>query len=312
MAIVGVSELHFGVTDMETCVRFWRDFGLTELKSTASHSELETREGAKIVLRMSGDAVLPPAPVDDPTARLIVWGATSPSDLDEFAARLDAAAHPFTRTTEEIAGVDPGGYAFSLRLWQRREVEKTATRFNAPGVPNRVDDPAPAYKRAHPPHLAHVVVLCPDLAPMIDFYRRVFGFKLSDSYPGFSCFLRCPGAGDHHNLYLLRRGDANGFHHVAFDVNDIHELFGGGLSMQAKGWKTHLGPGRHPTSSAYFWYFVNPCGGTAEYDFDADVLTDAWVPREMVPSPELFAEWALHDGINTYKGQQKTHPHGRS
>jgi hypothetical protein len=87
----------------------------------------------------------------------------------------------------------------------------------------------------------------------------------------------------------------------------VHELFGGGLFMQGQGWKTHLGPGRHPTSSAYFWYFVNPCGGAAEYDFDADVITDDWQPREMVPSPQLFAEWALHDGIFRYSGEQKTH-----
>jgi len=37
------------------------------------------------------------------------------------------------------------------------------------------------------------------------------------------------------------------------------------------------------------------------------VLTDAWTPRELVPSPQLFAEWALEAGFERYEGEQKTH-----
>jgi hypothetical protein len=136
----------------------------------------------------------------------------------------------------------------------------------------------------------------------------VLGFKLTDRYPGAGHFYRAPGSTDHHNLFLLRRGDALGFHHVAFDVRDIHEVFGGGFHMTRRGWETHLGPGRHPISSAYFWYFRNPCGGAAEYDFDTDVVTDAWVPRDFEPGPEAFAEWALEDGVERYRGMQTTKP----
>ena len=40
--------------------------------------------------------------------------------------------------------------------------------------------------------------------------------------------------------------------HVAYTVRDIHEVLGGGLHISRQGWKTQLGPGRHPISSAYF------------------------------------------------------------
>ena len=81
-------------------------------------------------------------------------------------------------------------------------------------------------------------------------------------------------------------------------------FFGGGLHMTGQGWQTHIGPGRHPVSSAYFWYFKNPCGGAAEYDFDTDMITDAWQPREFEPTPDTFAEWAYPDGARRFTGIQ--------
>jgi hypothetical protein len=130
------------------------------------------------------------------------------------------------------------------------------------------------------------------------------GFKVTDWYPERGYFTRCPASHEHHNLFLLKAGDALGFHHVAFEVRDIHEVFGGGLHMTDRGWKTHLGPGRHPISSCYFWYFRNPCGGAAEYDSDSDYVTDEWVPKEWEATPESFAEWAYAEGAERYSGIQ--------
>ena len=62
-----------------------------------------------------------------------------------------------------------------------------------------------------------------------------------------------------------------------------------------------LGPGRHPISSCYFWYFKNPCGGAAEYDFDSDVMTDDWQPEDWESIPASFAEWTLAEGIQRYE-----------
>ena len=88
---------------------------------------------------------------------------------------------------------------------------------------------------------------------------------------------------------------------------NVHELFGGGLHMTRQGWKTMLGPGRHPISSCYFWYFLNPGGGGAEYDFDSDIVDEKWVPEEFPQTPDVFAEWCLAAGLEEsllYKGIQ--------
>ena len=94
--------------------------------------------------------------------------------------------------------------------------------------------------------------------------------------------------------------------HVAFTVRDIHEVFGGGLHISRQGWETQLGPGRHPISSAYFWYVNSPCGGLAEYYADEDYLTENWQPRNFERKPELFAEWAVIGGFDGITRRQKT------
>jgi catechol 2,3-dioxygenase-like lactoylglutathione lyase family enzyme len=179
-----------------------------------------------------------------------------------------------------------------------------------PGRVARLNKRGRAYKSAEPLEMTHVVFMVPDTGTELKFYVDRLGFRLSDGYPGRGCFLRGRASHNHHNLFLLNpggKGERFGFHHVAFELANIHELFGGGLNMTRKGWKTMLGPGRHPISSCYFWYFLNPGGGGAEYDFDSDVVDENWVAREFEQTPEAFAEWCLAAGTEEsllYKGVQ--------
>ncbi|MNV45918.1 hypothetical protein D3C71_1377300 [compost metagenome] len=75
--------------------------------------------------------------------------------------------------------------------------------------------------------------------------------------------------------------------------------------MARRGWDTQLGPGRHPVSSAYFWYFKNPAGGLIEYYADEDHLDERWQPREFEPGPTVFAEWAIDGGLDGNTRRQK-------
>ena len=311
MGVTGLESVVFGVEDFEACVRFWSDFGLGQQTAGADTTDgdaavFRTAEGASVIVRHIGDPSLPPAPVEGSTAREIIWGVDTHEALAALGGRLGAEREVRQDDDGTLHATDPCGYAIGFRLRTTKPVEHEPTHYNAPNRPARIDRAATLYDSAVPQHLAHVVLLAPELDTMATFYEEMLGFRLTDRYPGNGHFYRAPGSADHHNLFLLRRGDAIGFHHVAFDVRDIHEVFGGGLHMTKRGWETHLGPGRHPISSAYFWYFRNPCGGAAEYDFDTDVVTDAWRPRDFEPGPEAFAEWALEDGIERYQGMQTT------
>ena len=135
------------------------------------------------------------------------------------------------------------------------------------------------------------------------------GFAVSDRYPGRGVFLRCAPEGGHHDLFLLQPpSPKRGLNHVAFTVRDIHEVFGGGLHISRCGWDTELGPGRHPISSAYFWYVKNPAGALAEYYTDEDQLDGRWEPREFQQAPEVFAEWAVVGGIDGQTRRAKAAP----
>jgi len=283
------------------CIDFWNDFGLAEREANGDGAVFGTVDGASVVVRKIDDAALPSSPDAGSTMREVIWGVDSPQTLDAIAEALGDGQAVTRGDDGAVHTHDPSGYAVGFRVSTVTPQAATATTYNAPGAAGRIDQPGAVYEKALPSHLAHVVFRTPELAPMLDFYVGKLGFRLSDSYRERGYFLRAAGSGDHHNLFLFNPDGTKGFHHAAFNVRDIHEVFGGGLNMSAQGWQTHIGPGRHPISSAYFWYFHNPSGGAAEYDFDADVCTDAWQPRKFETSPEVFAEWALEDGISRYK-----------
>ena len=132
------------------------------------------------------------------------------------------------------------------------------------------------------------------------FYEEKLGFYLSDAYRGRGAFMRCAAEGWHHDLFLLKlpQRETTGLNHVAFVVRDIHEVIGGGLNMNRLKWDSFIGPGRHPVSSAYFWYVHSPLGGAFEYYTNDDYVTPAWTPRVYDYALELFTEWAIEGGLD--------------
>ncbi|MCD2166344.1 VOC family protein [Comamonas koreensis] len=304
MQIVGLNTVVYGVDDFDVARRYWTDFGLQLVMDAPDQVIFCTPEGSQVHMRHLADPMLAPAPVAGPTVRQVVWGVQDQAALDDIAAELGQDASTRIDDAGRVHATDPAGHAIAFEVSGVEPLMQPPTVFNTPGHAMRINAAAQIYPRAYPSHMSHVVFAVQNLQETVAFYEKRLGFRVTDSYTGSGVFLRPAGSADHHNLFLLQRGDAVGFHHLAFDVRDIHEVFGGGLFMTSRGWQTHIGPGRHPVSSAYFWYFKNPCGGAAEYDFDADICDDRWVARQFVPSAEAFAEWAFPDGVQRYQGMQ--------
>lgn len=288
MAFTGVDAVVFGVADMAEARRFLTDWGLRETLAQPDRLVFETQDGGEVIVRPRDAPDLPPAIEPGNTLREVIWG------VDDAAAAERLGAQ-----------VDPNGLYLRFRLSRRRAVTVTPTPQNAPGSPGRVDRRSPVHERAEPIKLGHVVLFAADFAAMRAFYTETIGFTVSDEYPGHGVFLRCRTPGEHHNLFILNRPGKPGVNHVAFTLRDVHEVIGGGIGMAAKGWKTEIGPGRHPISSAYFWYFHNPLGPPLEYYADDDWCTEAWVPQHFARKPELFAEWAIAGGIDPVTRRQK-------
>ncbi|HEV7372888.1 VOC family protein [Arenibaculum sp.] len=304
--IKGIDRITYGVEDMEACRRFLGDWGLGEVEAGADRALYETLDGCEVELRLKDDPTLPPAIEPGSTLREVVWGVEDDAALAAAAERMKAL--PGHDLRDGLPGcTDPVGLMVRVRVSRRRPVPVKGSPMNTIDQHLRVDEPSPVYERATPVKVGHVVLFTDRIDEHEAFYVDHLGFHASDRYPGRGVFLRCGPRGGHHDLFLLQLPKPKvGLNHIAFTVRDIHEVFGGGIHINRCGWPTEIGPGRHPISSAYFWYVKNPCGGLAEYYANEDWVTENWKPREFQPSPEMFAEWAVVGGIDGQTRRQTT------
>jgi catechol 2,3-dioxygenase-like lactoylglutathione lyase family enzyme len=306
MNVTNLDSATFGVTDLAACRRFWTDFGLVE-GSADGATVFSAQNGATVVLRGADDPALPEPIEPGATQREATFGVKSSADLDAIVNELERDRPVRVDTDGTVHVYDPLGFAIAFRVARRKPVVAPKLKFNLPGRPDRINTRGQIYKTATPLEMTHTVFMVDEPDKVVPFYTERLGFIASDSYPGRGYFLRGGASNHHHDLFVLNVGKKRGFHHLAFEVGSIHELFGGGLNMTRLGWRTALGPGRHPISSCYFWYFHSPCGGAAEYDFDSDLVDERWVPGEFAQTPEVFAEWCLAEGMADsllYKGVQ--------
>jgi catechol 2,3-dioxygenase-like lactoylglutathione lyase family enzyme len=305
--IVGLEEVVYGVEDMDLARRFFADWGLKERAATNAKLVFEAVNGTRVVARPVDAPDLAPAIQAGSGVREIVWGVHKKTDLKKLADAV-AKDRPVTKAKDgTIRFRDPMGLTVGFAVTRRRNPVARMKRdeFNTMTKIERLDRPAKFYDHAVPISLAHAVFNVPDLAQMEKFYVGRLKFGVSDYYfkdgKLRGIFMRCSTPGDHHTWFLMASPDGKPhLNHVAFEVRDIHEVFGGGLNLTRKGWPTEIGPGRHPISSAYFWYFKNPIGGAIEYCADEDRCTKKWKPRDFDSVPENFAEWALPQGISTH------------
>jgi catechol-2,3-dioxygenase len=305
MSVLGIDEITFGAQDVGRCRQFFLDWGLSLVEETPARLAFASLNGCRVIVAHSDTPGLPPGVEADPTLREVVWGVASEEDMVRYAAALQTQAD-FVQQDQRIGCTDPSGLAVRLQISQKKTLDLDCAQLNTWSARPRVNQPSQAYDRAQPIEVGHVVFFVKELEKVSQFYQTLLGFVVSDKYPGRGHFLRCAARGGHHDLFLLQLPEArNGLNHVAFTVRDVHEVFGGGLHMSRCGWDTELGPGRHPISSAIFWYFVSPAGALVEYYTDEDELTEDWQPREFTPGPTVFAEWAIKGGIDGQTRRQK-------
>jgi catechol-2,3-dioxygenase len=305
MDVLGIDEITYGANDLPLCKRFFDDWGMTLVEENADKLVYETLNGCRVLVKRSESAELPPAVEPGPTLREVVWGVSGPEVMERFAQRL-ADIPGYINEGARVGCTDPIGLAVRFQITRKRTIDVECAQVNTWSHKPRRNQRSPTYERATPIEVGHLVYFVKDLETCANFYRSHFGFVTSDSFSGRGIFLRCASEGGHHNLFLLQTPEGRvGLNHVAFTVRDIHEVFGGGMHMSRMGWETQLGPGRHPISSAYFWYFRNPAGGVIEYYADEDHLDAEWEPREFEPSPDMYAEWAIDGGIDGHTRRQR-------
>lgn len=298
MNLQGIDEVTFAAADLAKCRQFFQDWGLSLVSEGPQELVFESLNGCRVIVAHSDKPGLPAGIEADPTMREVVWCVDSPAALAHFRQQL-AGQPGFVDTGDRIGCTDPNGLAVRVQVTKKRPVQLESAKTNTWNERTRINAPSPAYDRATPVEVGHVVFFVHDLDATTRFYTDKLGFVISDRYPGRGSFLRCAPTAGHHDLFLLQPPEPRkGLNHVAFTVRDLHEVVGGGMHMSRCGWSTELGPGRHPISSAMFWYVESPAGALVEYYTDEDELTGEWQPRDFTPGPTVFAEWAIKGGID--------------
>jgi 2,3-dihydroxy-p-cumate/2,3-dihydroxybenzoate 3,4-dioxygenase len=85
----------------------------------------------------------------------------------------------------------------------------------------------------------------------------------------------------HHKLAVFQNDAGPGLCHINFQVHTLDDVMRNWRFLQRNDVHILHGPGKHPTSTAIFVYFVGPDNLTYEYSFGVQRIEDdaAWRPR---------------------------------
>lgn len=293
MAVRSIESLRYGVEDIDACVKYFDDWGLEKLEAGKSGATFQTVDGSTIVLRSAKEKSLPASPGSGSTVREVIWGVDSAAGLDDLGAELSKDRDVETDGDGVLHTHDGIGNALGFRVSQITPDAPDVPTFNGVQTNARVNQRNWPDERPKLRRIGHVVYGAPEgLETAREFYMERVGFNLTDTMTGRGYFMRYSGLSDHHTVFVINAGPNRvGFDHAAFEVRNFDEVMMAGQQMEAAGWETSMGPGRHMLGSNIFWYFKCPAGGQTEYFADVDRMDDAWEPREFDGSTNTYASW---------------------
>lgn len=303
MNITGLHSIVYGCADLDAASRFFADLGFEARDDDSAGATFGLADGMAIVLRPSDDNSLPAAPVEGDTAREIVWRVGSDKDLRKIAAELSTDRNVRQTPDGVLHVTDDLGYGLGFKVGAANPIALEAPVTNTLGNRRRKNTRADGAETKIPKLLraAHVGLWAPgEVDDNKAFYVERLGFRETEYVKNIGVFLRAAGSSEHHDIFLSRRGDRAGFQHVACEVRDFDEVMFLGNHMEAQGWETHFGPGRHIFGSNIFWYLWNPAGGLVEITADLDCVDDDWEPVYHETLPKGAGTWLAR---NTDQGR---------
>tara|TARA_R110000796_G_scaffold252577_1_gene388035 strand:- start:5508 stop:6365 length:858 start_codon:yes stop_codon:yes gene_type:complete len=130
------------------------------------------------------------------------------------------------------------------------------------------------------------------------FWTSVLSARVSDRI-GDGALLRIDEV--HHKIALFP-SDKVGVQHVNFQVASIDDVMRSWYFLQEHEVPIVFGPGRHPTSTAMFIYFLGPDGRVYEYSSGVKRITDEafYTPRQFEMKPSSFCMWGAKPNVEEF------------
>lgn len=205
------------------------------------------------------------------------WQVESAAEMDRLVAALmkanarpqeaDAATCADRHVTRLVRFTDPEGYANELYLAPHHVTEPLCPCLPIKGF------------TAGSLGLGHVVRHCRLYRPMVEFYRDILGFRISDHIvwaDADATFMRCNAR--HHSLALLNEslgmgsGETN---HVMLEYADIDDVGRAYDRVMRRGDPVIMSLGRHSNDATTSFYFVCPSGMGIELGHGGLLVDDA-------------------------------------
>jgi len=199
---------------------------------------------------------------------------------------------PFDGRAEGVWFFDVDGNLIQVRVGPKTSPgAKPAARLESAPAGKRGATVRSLVRKIRPRRLSHVLMFSPNVAHALDFYRRALGLRLSDRSGDVIAFTHAPHGSDHHLLALVQ-SSAKGWHHAAWDVQNVNEVGQGATQMANAGYTRGWGTGRHVLGSNYFFYVLDPWGSFCEYSADMDYIPSGqvWPAGDFPPEDSLY-QW---------------------
>ncbi|GAA5175490.1 hypothetical protein GCM10023321_81660 [Pseudonocardia eucalypti] len=129
--------------------------------------------------------------------------------------------------------------------------------------------------------LGHIVLIVPDLAESLDFYRGALGFRVSDEidmHGNRLVFFHVNPR--HHSLAIM---GMPGLHHLMLQVGGVDDVGVAHDLCPDRGVPIAMTLGRHTNDRMLSFYLRSPSGFEIEYGWGADTVDDEdrWVVTHM-------------------------------
>ncbi|GAC1317333.1 MAG: VOC family protein [Collimonas sp.] len=217
------------------------------------------------------------------------------ADLRRISDQAAAAGARFTaaHSRSEDTGFwfyDPDGNLVQVKIGPKTTPQsKSPCIYAGVGADERGAYTRSSTQRIRPRRLSHVLMFSPDVLRAVDFYGRALGLRLSDKSMDVIAFTHAPHGSDHH-LVAFAKSSERGWHHSAWDVDNVNVVGEGAAQMAAAGFKKGWGTGRHVLGSNYFHYIEDPWGSFCEYSADIDFVSAGceWPAADFPPEDSLY------------------------
>ncbi|MDB5080619.1 MAG: Catechol 2,3-dioxygenase [Chloroflexi bacterium] len=198
----------------------------------------------------------------------------SPEDLGIFENKLEAKGIQVNRISAGEKLAQGEAISFEDRSGHRVEVYYSMKKVGN-SLPLQNPDPFPPdLKGIAAPRMDHLLVTSPNAAEDLEFYRDVFGFRLTEQVvtpDGNPIAVWLERSHTPHDIAFIP-GRPGGFHHMAYWLDNWNELGRAADVMAQNNVKIDAGPTRHGITRGHTIYFFDPCGNRNE------VFTGGYVP----------------------------------